>query len=182
MRLITRLSKTRVRERMERRVEAAAYHQQEVHARDLEMPMYDFREVDDAKDAHYAILSHRWNSIDEEITFDDIRLSRPLHSKPKGRQKLEFLLDQANKDGLTYVWIDTCCIDKSSSAELPRPPIVCTIGTRLPENAMPFSGTYLLNAHGLETAWKDPGWSPSREANGSAVVGEFVLTSHEIRA
>lgn len=118
MRLITRLSKTRVRERMERRVEAAAYHQQEVHARDLEMPMYEFREVDDAKDAHYAILSHRWNSIDEEITFDDIRLSRPLHSKPKGRQKLECLLDQANKDGLTCVWIDTCCIDKSSSAEL----------------------------------------------------------------
>lgn len=25
---------------------------------------------------------------------------------------------QALRDGLDYVWVDTCCIDKSSSAEL----------------------------------------------------------------
>ncbi|KAF5572170.1 beta transducin [Fusarium pseudoanthophilum] len=38
-----------------------------------------------------------------------------------GRQsfsKIWDLLDRADKDGLSYVWVDTCCIDKTSSAEL----------------------------------------------------------------
>jgi hypothetical protein len=32
--------------------------------------------------------------------------------------KLHFCAHQAAKDGLHYFWVDTCCIDKSSSAEL----------------------------------------------------------------
>lgn len=35
-----------------------------------------------------------------------------------GYDKLRFCADQANCDGLQYFWVDTCCIDKSSSAEL----------------------------------------------------------------
>jgi hypothetical protein len=33
-------------------------------------------------------------------------------------QELRFCGNQAEKDGLRYFWVDTCCIDKSSSAEL----------------------------------------------------------------
>jgi len=64
----------------------------------------------------YAILSHTWGPNSEEVSFKDIdeRIGR---NKP-GFNKLRFCADQAAKDGLRYFWIDTCCIDKSSSAEL----------------------------------------------------------------
>jgi hypothetical protein len=32
--------------------------------------------------------------------------------------KIRFCEEQARRDGLHYFWVDTCCIDKSSSAEL----------------------------------------------------------------
>jgi hypothetical protein len=38
-------------------------------------------------------------------------------SKP-GYGKIRFCGEQARRDGFQYFWIDTCCIDKSSSAEL----------------------------------------------------------------
>lgn len=62
----------------------------------------------------YAILSHRWT--DEEVTFDEIHL--PVAKSKKGYQKIDYACTQAVKDGYDYVWIDTCCIDKRSSAEL----------------------------------------------------------------
>ncbi|RYP22098.1 hypothetical protein DL765_001857 [Monosporascus sp. GIB2] len=62
----------------------------------------------------YAILSHTWTS--GEITFQD--LSDPSHRAKTGYHKIEGLCTKAVLDGYTYVWIDTCCIDKSSSAEL----------------------------------------------------------------
>lgn len=38
-------------------------------------------------------------------------------SKP-GYGKVRFCGEQVVRDGLQYFWIDTCCIDKSSSTEL----------------------------------------------------------------
>jgi hypothetical protein len=35
-----------------------------------------------------------------------------------GYHKIRFCGEQARRDGLQYFWIDTCCIDKSSSTEL----------------------------------------------------------------
>ena len=35
-----------------------------------------------------------------------------------GYRKIEFCTTQAARDGLQFSWVDTCCIDKSSSAEL----------------------------------------------------------------
>jgi hypothetical protein len=35
-----------------------------------------------------------------------------------GYDKIRFCADQAELDGLVYFWIDTCCIDKTNSAEL----------------------------------------------------------------
>ena len=64
----------------------------------------------------YAILSHTWNQ--EEVSFKEIRKSRPdTHEKP-GHIKLELCCLQARKDGLEWAWIDSCCIDRRSSAEL----------------------------------------------------------------
>lgn len=64
----------------------------------------------------YAILSHTWGSDDEEVTFRDLREGTG-QNKP-GYIKLTFCAKRAAHDGLQFFWVDTCCIDKSSSAEL----------------------------------------------------------------
>ncbi|KAI8959869.1 hypothetical protein F5Y11DRAFT_350078 [Daldinia sp. FL1419] len=58
--------------------------------------------------------SHTWWK--HEVTFQDI-LTRS-YKFLDGYAKIDGCCRQAAKDGLHYVWIDTCCIDKSSSAEL----------------------------------------------------------------
>jgi hypothetical protein len=90
----------------------------------------------------YAILSHTWGS--EEVTFKELSTLKSLaqenlyyprsdheesyplrnirqrnHIRYKdGFYKISKAAAQAHSDGLAYVWVDTCCIDKSSSAEL----------------------------------------------------------------
>jgi hypothetical protein len=66
----------------------------------------------------YAILSHRWGDINDEAHFSDISDDSIALPETKGFQKLVSSCKQASKDGYKYIWIDTCCIDKSSSAEL----------------------------------------------------------------
>ncbi|KAM7185532.1 Heterokaryon incompatibility protein (HET) domain containing protein [Rhypophila sp. PSN 637] len=53
----------------------------------------------------YAILSHRWET-------DEVR------KEQVGFRKIELACQQALEDGIGFVWVDTCCIDKASSAEL----------------------------------------------------------------
>ena len=64
---------------------------------------------------NYAILSHRWE--EEEVTLKDFKKKRNLHLS--GWKKIEgfrkFLASNCLAD---WFWVDTCCIDKSSSAEL----------------------------------------------------------------
>jgi hypothetical protein len=64
----------------------------------------------------YAILSHTWGPGSEEVTYQDL-LKGTGEEKP-GYRKLIFCGEQAAKDDLHYFWVDTCCIDKASSAEL----------------------------------------------------------------
>ncbi|KAI6086493.1 HET-domain-containing protein [Hypoxylon rubiginosum] len=64
----------------------------------------------------YAILSHTWG--DAEITFTDVQDPQQAYKQKEGWTKVEKCCRQALQDGFEYVWIDTCCIDKSSSAEL----------------------------------------------------------------
>jgi hypothetical protein len=65
----------------------------------------------------YAILSHTWG--DGEITFEDFNNPElSVRSQKKGFGKIQTMCDLANRAGLKYSWVDTCCIDKRSSAEL----------------------------------------------------------------
>ncbi|KAI0187957.1 heterokaryon incompatibility protein-domain-containing protein, partial [Xylaria flabelliformis] len=62
----------------------------------------------------YAILSHTWG--DDEVLFQD--LSTPAHEEKLGYKKIEACCQRAIFDDYDFVWVDTCCIDKRSSAEL----------------------------------------------------------------
>jgi hypothetical protein len=64
----------------------------------------------------YAILSHTWGPSHEEVQFKDMESGR-ANEKP-GYRKIDYLCQEATKDLLYWAWCDTCCIDKSSSAEL----------------------------------------------------------------
>jgi len=64
----------------------------------------------------YAILSHTWGNDDEEPTIQD--LMQDGGKNKAGYRKILFCEEQAARDGLQYVWVDTCCIDKSNSTEL----------------------------------------------------------------
>jgi hypothetical protein len=62
----------------------------------------------------YVILSHTWDQ--EEVTLDDMRSGRAIEMK--GYAKVTGCCQKALSDGFNYCWIDTCCIDKTSSSEL----------------------------------------------------------------
>lgn len=70
--------------------------------------------VIDHRSQEYGILSHTWG--EEEVSFHDI--SSQYRSLLKGFQKIQKACELASLDNCQYIWIDTCCIDKSSSAEL----------------------------------------------------------------
>lgn len=65
----------------------------------------------------YAILSHTWDATGDEVSFADLATLDQGSSK-KGYAKIRSACQQALCDGFTHIWIDTCCIDKSSSSEL----------------------------------------------------------------
>ncbi len=70
----------------------------------------------------YAILSHVWQ--DNEQSFQELqaldRSSTTLKDPPRLRvsEKIRRCCALAEAHGYKWVWIDTCCIDKMSSAEL----------------------------------------------------------------
>ncbi|KAK5125362.1 hypothetical protein LTR85_000471 [Meristemomyces frigidus] len=76
-----------------------------------------FKEIINPEDERYAILSHCWGSNAEEITHQ--QLTTGTYSVgTTGWQKIVRCCDLATSRGFDWVWIDTCCIDKTSSAEL----------------------------------------------------------------
>ncbi|ETS86735.1 hypothetical protein PFICI_00563 [Pestalotiopsis fici W106-1] len=69
----------------------------------------------------YAILSHTWGSEDDEVTLQDLLMETRKDAswrQTSGYQKILFCGQQAKLDDIEYFWVDTCCIDKTSSAEL----------------------------------------------------------------
>ncbi|EIW76427.1 HET-domain-containing protein, partial [Coniophora puteana RWD-64-598 SS2] len=63
----------------------------------------------------YAVLSHRWS--DDELSLQDMEQSH-RRTESHGWWKLSMFCKQAAEQGIRFAWIDTCCIDKTSSAEL----------------------------------------------------------------
>ncbi|KAI8673531.1 HET domain-containing protein [Fusarium keratoplasticum] len=80
----------------------------------LDASSYELTEFPGNNIPPYVILSHTWG--EEEVLFPDIQ-NKTAQSK-KGFNKLVSCCQKAAEDGFKWVWIDTCCIDKSSSVEL----------------------------------------------------------------
>lgn len=98
------------------------------------MPRYSFF-PDDSNLPYFAVLSHTWGRPEDDSTFQDLDIDRrgwyKCHceshkdtlgldkpSKAVAWSKAMGACHQALALGYGYVWIDTFCIDKSSSAEL----------------------------------------------------------------
>ncbi|KAI6022063.1 glycosyltransferase family 20-domain-containing protein [Pisolithus marmoratus] len=76
----------------------------------------------DDEGTSYAILSHRWGT---EVDYGEITGLGTMEARKRnevmnrdGYQKVIRSCKQAEKDGYSWLWIDTCCINKDSSAEL----------------------------------------------------------------
>ena len=81
-----------------------------------------FFSAPDAATGGYAILSHTWT--DNEQTFQDL-VALQERCKVSGENPRDLVLEKirqccliAREHGYAWVWIDTCCIDKTSSVEL----------------------------------------------------------------
>lgn len=75
---------------------------------------FNIEEFTDYNTPPYAILSHTWEQ--EEVSLQDMQ-GNGAKTK-KGFDKIKRCCALALASGFNYVWIDTCCIDKASSAEL----------------------------------------------------------------
>ncbi|KAJ5552381.1 hypothetical protein N7494_001759 [Penicillium frequentans] len=75
---------------------------------------FNIEEFTDYNTPPYAILSHTWEQ--EEVSLQDMQGHGA--KKKKGFDKIKRCCALALASGFNYVWIDTCCIDKASSAEL----------------------------------------------------------------
>ncbi|KFA71531.1 hypothetical protein S40288_06837 [Stachybotrys chartarum IBT 40288] len=66
----------------------------------------------------YAVLSHTWG--EKEASYGEWiqRRTRLMRLRRPGLSKVFAMCKQARTDGIQYAWVDTVCIDKSSSAEL----------------------------------------------------------------
>jgi Heterokaryon incompatibility protein (HET) len=62
----------------------------------------------------YAILSHTWEA-DEVLYLDFVQ--GVAKQKKRGYEKILRACSTAKANKFRYIWIDTCCIDQSSSAE-----------------------------------------------------------------
>lgn len=68
----------------------------------------------DAQIPSYVILSHTWGN--EEVTLQD--LEKEESKSWAGYAKITSCCALARSSGWEWLWIDTCCIDKTSSADL----------------------------------------------------------------
>ncbi|KAK7443539.1 hypothetical protein VKT23_015712 [Stygiomarasmius scandens] len=65
----------------------------------------------------YAILSHRWFPS-EEVVYDEFLHPREDTKSKSGYLKIEASAREARQDGISYIWIDTCCIKQGDHADV----------------------------------------------------------------
>lgn len=75
------------------------------------LKLYEFY---DAEIPDYAILSHTWTKREVSLQM----LGDPKSKVLPGYSKIKRCCELALSEGWKYAWIDTCCIDKTSSADL----------------------------------------------------------------
>lgn len=104
-----------------RLLDARAVLDREMDIQGVNAAIEVLKELDDTT-AIYAILSHRWGT---EVNYDEmtglVKMDEQDRNEVRqrhGYQKIIKSCEQAVRDGYTWLWIDTCCIDKRSSAEL----------------------------------------------------------------
>ncbi|KAF2159006.1 hypothetical protein M409DRAFT_71348 [Zasmidium cellare ATCC 36951] len=81
----------------------------------LHLMTLELREFFNEDAPPYAILSHRWGK--SEVSYKEMRKRPNLKDHP-GMAKIEDFCGVNQLKPVGWGWIDTCCIDKSSSAEL----------------------------------------------------------------
>ena len=79
----------------------------------------ELKEFIDTQQVRYSILSHCWSQDPEhgEVTFQEFS-GGTSDSAGRGWQKIQRCCTLSQSRGLEWTWVDTCCIDKSSSAEM----------------------------------------------------------------
>ena len=121
----------------------------------------------------YAILSHVWD--EEEQSFQDLQ---SLASKARDNDynprdltlpKIQECCKLAEKHGHKWVWIDTCCIDKSSSAELSEAinsmfrlytlASICFAYLKDVASEVENNGDRLFEKHFMASKWHTRGWT-----------------------
>ena len=112
----------------------------------------------------YAILSHTWGQ--GEVTLQDLELDG-LDQKPGWIKIVGFLKALTRKfgDTIEYAWVDTCCIDKTSSAELSEAINAMFLWYKLAECCFAFledvnhDGSGPLGQDFEGCRWFDRGWT-----------------------
>ena len=85
----------------------------------LNTSSHQFKEYFEKDIPPYAIISHRWQ--DDEISFKELKKGQFEDGAGQLRSGMKKILEAcsvARSRDLEWMWIDTCCIDKRSSAEL----------------------------------------------------------------
>ena len=73
-------------------------------------------EVAETSRPEYAILSHRWEPNKHQVSYQDFNRGE-VSTHDRDWAKIHATRKVALEEGLNLVWIDTCCFDKTSSAE-----------------------------------------------------------------
>ncbi|KAI1309801.1 heterokaryon incompatibility protein-domain-containing protein [Xylaria venustula] len=76
---------------------------------------YALENITNPQKDSYAILSHTWEN--GEVSFQQYQNMKEA-MKLKGFKKIDKTVQLARQKNLKYAWVDTCCINQSSSAEL----------------------------------------------------------------
>ena len=107
----------------------------------------------------YAILSHTWTN--EEVSFQEWQQDTCKHKS--GYEKILATCKRARDDGYDWAWVDTCCINKDSSAELTE--AINSMWTWYCDAQICY--VYLEDL----SASRTPGTMSSAKVNGSLVAG-----------
>lgn len=83
---------------------------------DVQMFLLEEFEGEASSIPSYAILSHTWG--DQEVSYQQFIRPNSTLLLSEGYKKITACCLEARQRNLQYVWIDTCCIDKTSSSEV----------------------------------------------------------------